>query len=47
MPKGTKQTIQIDVRGQNVSRAELNTIVDNIVRRTNNAVSKADITFLR
>ncbi|PWI51656.1 hypothetical protein BM613_14285 [Sulfoacidibacillus thermotolerans] len=36
LPEGTRQTVQIDVRGQNVSREYLIQVRDGIVRKTDN-----------
>lgn len=38
LPDGTKQSVMIDVRGQNVSDAALNALYDDIMQRTNNCV---------
>ncbi len=38
VPYGTKQSVMIDVRGQNVSDTALNTLYDGIMQRTNNGV---------
>ena len=38
LPDGTKQSVMIDVRGQNVSEAALNMVYDDIMQRTNNGV---------
>ena len=38
LPDGTKQSVMIDVRGQNVSDATLNALYDDIMQRTNNGV---------
>ena len=38
LPKGTKQTIMIDVRGQNVSDTALNALYNDIMQRMNNDV---------
>ena len=38
MPDGTKQSVMIDVRGQNVSDEALDALYDDIMRRTNNGV---------
>ena len=38
LPNGTNQSVIIDVRGQNVSDAILNSLYDDIMQRTNNGV---------
>ena len=38
LPEGTKQSVLIDIRGQNVSDADLNALYDAIMQRTNNGV---------
>ena len=38
LPNGTNQSVIIDVRGQNVSDAILNSLYDGIMQRTNNGV---------
>ena len=38
LPDGTKQSVMIDVRGQNVSDEALGALYDDIMRRTNNGV---------
>ena len=38
LPDGTKQSVMIDVRGQNVSDETLGALYDDIMRRTNNGV---------
>ena len=38
LPKGTRQSVIIDVRGQNVSSSTLQDLADNIGRRTNNGI---------
>ena len=38
LPDGTKQSVMIDVRGQNISDAILDALYDDIMQRTNNGV---------
>ena len=47
LPSGTRQTIQIDVRGQNVSAAEVDDMIENIVQRSKNKISLEDFNILR
>lgn len=47
LPVGTRQQVNIDVRGQNVSRTELNKIIKRVVRNSNGAVKAEDINILR
>jgi len=47
LPANTKQQVHLDVRGQNVSRAELNKTVDRIVEKSDGAVKAEDIIILR
>ncbi len=42
LPAGTKQSVMIDIRGQNVSDEALESLYNNIMKRTNNGV---DTTF--
>jgi len=42
LPAGTNQSVMIDIRGQNVSDEALESLYNNIMKRTNNGV---DITF--
>ena len=39
LPKGTKQSVLIDTRGQNITDAELSSLYDDIMRRTKNGIS--------
>lgn len=47
LPVGTKQQVNIDVRGQNVSRAELNKIVNRVVDKSDGALKAENINILR
>ncbi len=47
LPAGTTQQVRLDVRGQNISRTELNTMVENIVVKSNGALKAEDINILR
>ena len=38
LPDGTKQSVMIDVRGQNVSEEVLNALCDDVMQRTNNGI---------
>ena len=38
LPKGTKQSVMIDIRGQNVTDADLSALYDDIMKRTDNGV---------
>ena len=38
LPAGTKQSVMIDIRGQNISDADISALYDDIMRRTNNGV---------
>ena len=42
LPEGTKQTVIIDIRGQNIDEEKMDLLYDNIMHRTNN---KVDILF--
>jgi filamentous hemagglutinin len=46
LPEGARQQVLIDVRGQNVSDATRNNIVDRIVRNSNGAIKREDIDFV-
>ncbi|WFR59086.1 hypothetical protein QA584_08370 [Anaerocolumna sp. AGMB13025] len=39
LPDGTKQTVLIDIRGQNVSNADLTSLYNDIMKRTNNGIT--------
>lgn len=47
LPSGTTQSLYIDVRGQNVSRADLNAMIDSIVKRSNGAIQRGNINIVR
>lgn len=47
LPAGTRQEVYIDIRGQTVPRSDLNTMVNNIVTKSNGALQPGDIKFLR
>ncbi|MEQ6334287.1 hypothetical protein [Sphingobium sp. MK2] len=47
LPPGTAQNVYIDVRGQNVSRTDLNAIISRIVQRSNGAVQPSNINIVR
>ncbi|HEN8798626.1 TPA: hypothetical protein U8251_001184 [Pseudomonas putida] len=47
LPEATTQKVYIDVRGQNVSRSDLNKTIDNIVEKSNKSIKKTDIEILR
>jgi len=47
LPAGATQRIHIDVRGQNVSRSDLNTMIDRIVQKSDGSVRASDIEILR
>ena len=38
LPKGTKQAVLIDVRGQNVLQKDLSTLYNDVMKRTNNGI---------
>ena len=38
LPAGTKQSVLIDIRGQNVSQNNLNALYNDIMERTNNGI---------
>ena len=38
LPKGTIQSVLIDIRGQNISQDNLNALYNNIMKRTNNGI---------
>ena len=38
LPEGTKQSVMIDIRGQNVTDADLRALYDNIMKQTDNGV---------
>ena len=38
LPEGTKQSVMIDIRGQNVTDADLSALYDDIMKRTDNGV---------
>ena len=44
LPKGTKQTIQIDIRGQSITKAQLETIKKRILQKCN---IKVEIEFIK
>lgn len=39
LPSGTKQTVLVDIRGQKVSNADLMSLYDDIMKRTNNGIT--------
>lgn len=39
LPKGTKQSILIDIRGQNVNTEDLNSLYNRIMKKTNNNIN--------
>ena len=39
LPQGTKQSVLIDVRGQNVSNVELEILYNSIMEKTNNGIT--------
>ncbi|WP_231870128.1 hypothetical protein [Grimontia celer] len=47
LPANTTQQVNIDVRGQNVSRTELNQMIERMVERSNGALRAEDINILR
>jgi len=47
LPPGTTQNVYIDVRGQNVSIREMNSVIDRIVQRSNGAVNPENVIVLR
>ena len=47
LPANTVQQVNIDVRGQSVSRAQLNKMVDRIVERSNGSLRAEDINIIR
>lgn len=47
LPANTTQQVNIDVRGQNVSRTELNQVIERMVERSNGALRAEDINILR
>lgn len=38
LPEGTKQSVLIDIRGQNVSQDNISALYNNIMERTNNGI---------
>lgn len=47
LPDGAVQTVYIDVRGQQISRADLDKIVDRIVQGSNKTIQSDNIHFIR
>lgn len=47
LPKGTRQKIQIDVRGQNVTDELLKQLADDIVSKSGGILKRGDITFVK
>lgn len=39
LPTGTNQTVLIDIRGQNVCNADLTSLYNDIMKRTNNCIT--------
>lgn len=39
LPQGTKQSVLIDIRGQNISNADLESLYNSIMEKTNNGVT--------
>lgn len=47
LPVGTTQKLTIDVRGQNVSRAQMNEVLTNIETKSGGAITRENISILR
>lgn len=47
LPPNTVQEVNIDVRGQNISRADLNQLIDSIVEKSDGILNPSDINILR
>lgn len=47
LPAGTTQKLTIDVRGQNVSRAQMNDVLTNIETKSGGAITRENISILR
>jgi hypothetical protein len=47
LPSGSSQTVYLDVRGQNVSRQQLNDMIDSMVKRSNGTLFHQDIMIMR
>jgi len=47
LPAGTRQDVYIDVRGQAVSRGDLNSMVNSIVTKSNGVLQPGNIKFVR
>jgi hypothetical protein len=47
LPAGTSQSVLIDVRGQNISRNDMNAMINRIVQRSNGALQRSDINVMR
>ena len=47
LPSGTLQEIHLDVRGQNVSRIDLNKVIEQIVKNSNGALKADNIKVIR
>lgn len=47
LPPGTTQRVYLDVRGQNISRAELRQLTNDIVSNSNGTLNASDIIILR
>lgn len=39
LPSGTRQTVLIDIRGQNISNDSLSSLYNSIMQRTNNGIT--------
>jgi hypothetical protein len=44
---GASQQIHLDVRGQNVSRSDLNNMIDRMVKRSNGVIQPENIKIIR
>ncbi len=47
LPANTAQQVNIDVRGQNVTRTQLNQTIERIIEKSNGALRAEDINILR
>lgn len=47
LPKGTRQQVVIDVRGQNITQAEMSAIQDGIVSKSGGTIGRNQISFMK
>jgi len=47
LPKGMEQQVIIDIRGQTVTPAQIQKVINGVLQKSNGIIKETDITFIK